>query len=73
MSESLLTAAEVAELLKLNVETVYALIQKDGLPAAKVGGQWRFSEANVRAWFEARHVNELAASAAGEETEKTVE
>lgn len=73
MSAPLLTAVEVAELLKLNVETVYALIRKDRLPAAKIGGQWRFSEEKVRAWFNARHVSEPAASTDGEETERTVE
>lgn len=73
MSAPLLTAAEIAELFKLNVETVYGLIQKDGLPAAKVGGQWRFSEEKVHAWFEARHVSELGLTGGGEQTEVTVE
>ena len=57
MPEALLTAAEVAELLKLHVETVYALIAKAGLPAAKIGGQWRFEEARLRAWIEAHSAN----------------
>lgn len=53
--DRVLTAAEVARLLKLNVETVYTLIRKSGLPAARVGGQWRFSGAKVLRWFESRH------------------
>jgi excisionase family DNA binding protein len=73
LSAPLLTAAEVAELFKLNAETVYGLIQKDGLPAAKIGGQWRFSEEKLRAWFEARHVNELGTTGRDEQTEVTVE
>jgi len=52
MPEPLLTASEVAALLKLNVETVYTLITTRGLPAAKIGGRWRFEEARVRAWVE---------------------
>ena len=56
LSDALLTAADVAQLLRLNVETVYTLIQKEGLPAAKIGGQWRFSESKIRAWFESRHL-----------------
>jgi hypothetical protein len=34
---------------------VYALIVKKGLPAAKIGGQWRFEESKVREWFEAQY------------------
>jgi excisionase family DNA binding protein len=51
MPDSLMTAADVATWLKLNIETVYALIAKDQLPAIKVGGQWRFQEAQIRAWL----------------------
>ena len=46
-----LTAREVAELLKLNVETVYLLIAKEQLPAVRVGGRWRFDESELRAWL----------------------
>jgi excisionase family DNA binding protein len=55
MPEPLLTASEVAQFLRLNVETVYALVAKEDLPASKVGGQWRFEEAKIRTWLEARH------------------
>ena len=51
MPEPLLTAADVAAWLKLNIETVYDLIAKDQLPAIKIGGQWRFQEARIRAWL----------------------
>jgi excisionase family DNA binding protein len=57
MSEPFLTTTEVAALLKLNVETIYDLIAKEGLPAAKVGGQWRFQESRIRAWVEARYAS----------------
>ena len=50
MPETLLTASEVAQLLKLNIETVYKLIRTAGLPAAKVGSQWRFIESEVQRW-----------------------
>ena len=49
----LLTASEVADLLKVNLETVYSLIRKEHLPAAKVGGQWRFRESDINCWIEA--------------------
>ena len=48
MPESDITVAEVAELLRINADTVYALIAKDGLPTSKIGGQWRFAESEVR-------------------------
>ena len=54
MSDVFLTASEVAKLLRLNVETVYALAQKGELPGAKVGGQWRFLSSDVTRWFRAR-------------------
>ena len=46
-----LTAADVAQLLQLNVETIYTLIAKRQLPATKVGRQWRFDEDEIREWF----------------------
>jgi excisionase family DNA binding protein len=46
-----LTAREVSELLKLNVETVYLLIAKQQLPALRVGGRWRFDESELRQWL----------------------
>jgi excisionase family DNA binding protein len=61
LTESALTATDVAELLNLNVETVYALIRSGGLPAAKVGGHWRFFRSKALAGFEARHVSGLEA------------
>jgi excisionase family DNA binding protein len=51
MPEPLLTAADVAAWLNLNIETVYDLIAKDQLPAIKIGGQWRFQEAQVCEWL----------------------
>ncbi len=46
-----LTAAEVAELFKVNVETVYDLAGSGSLPATKIGGQWRFESDEIRNWF----------------------
>ncbi len=54
MPEPFLTTADVAELFKLNVETVYLLIAQQGLPATKIGGQWRFDESEIREWFKDR-------------------
>jgi excisionase family DNA binding protein len=54
MPEPLLSAADVAAWLKLNVETIYDLIAHHQFPAIKIGGQWRFQEAKVLKWLE-RH------------------
>jgi excisionase family DNA binding protein len=59
MPEPLLSAADVAGWLKLNVETVYDLIARHQLPAFKIGGQWRFQEAGVRDWLEKHHAAQL--------------
>ena len=62
MTEALLTASEVAQLLKLNIETVYTLIREEGLPAAKIRGQWRLVEADVQCWVKARTQDASASS-----------
>jgi excisionase family DNA binding protein len=54
MLRPFLTARQVAELFQINVETVYDLIARDGLPATKLGGSWRFDEAELRTWFRTR-------------------
>ena len=52
MPENMLTASEVARYLKVKIETVYNLIQKSELPAAKIGGQWRFRETELERWVQ---------------------
>jgi len=46
-----MTAAEVADLFKINVETVYDLVRGGKLPATKIGGQWRFQSTEIHDWF----------------------
>ena len=47
----LLNVADISAFLKLKSETIYMLITREGLPASKVGGQWRFDIEEVTAWF----------------------
>ena len=54
MDDTLLTAQEVADLLRLNVDTIYRLVQREGLPAAKIGGQWRFGGVEVLEWVQGK-------------------
>ncbi len=54
MRDEYLTANEVAERLKLNVETIYGLMKSGQLPAIKIGGRWRMEASALREWFRAR-------------------
>ncbi len=71
MRQPYLTAYQVAELLQLNVETVYALITREGLPATRVGRRWRFDETRVRRWFHER-CNETEKAPWSETTSATI-
>jgi excisionase family DNA binding protein len=52
MIETFLTPAEVAKLLKVDIETVCALAQQHKLRGIKLRGQWRFVESDVRHWLQ---------------------
>ncbi len=54
MNGRFLTASQVADLLQLNVETVYRLIANDRLPATRIGRTWRFEAEQVLQWFRTR-------------------
>jgi len=47
----LLTLEEIAEILHVSKRTLHRLIKKKKLPAFKLGGQWRISEATLRQWL----------------------
>ncbi|MFY3743527.1 substrate-binding domain-containing protein [Anaeromyxobacter sp. Red801] len=49
MPDQLLTTAEVAEVLRVHPKHVYRLLRR-GLPARRVGAEWRFSREDVLAW-----------------------
>src|SRR5512137_56407 len=46
---ALLTSREVAALLRVHPKQVYRLLRR-GLPARRVGAEWRFDRAEVMAW-----------------------
>ena len=50
----LLTAAEVAETLRLNRQVVLRKLQSGEIEAYKIGKDWRVEERALRAWLEAR-------------------
>jgi excisionase family DNA binding protein len=49
-----LTAEHVAEMLEVHVRTVAKLVVRDGLPAHRLGREYRFNRAEVLAWLEER-------------------
>jgi excisionase family DNA binding protein len=49
MADTLLTTAEVAEVLRVHPKHVYRLLKK-GLPARRVGSEWRYSREDVLSW-----------------------
>jgi excisionase family DNA binding protein len=67
MPDQLLTTAEVAEVLRVHPKHVYRLLKK-GLPARRVGSEWRFSRDDVLAWSGGKAVapSEGAATAVAE-------
>jgi excisionase family DNA binding protein len=54
LSDEILTRAEVAQLLRCSEPHVTALIERDGLPAFRLGKLWRFRRSEVLAWCERR-------------------
>lgn len=64
MTDRLLTAAEVAEILGFSPATIVDWAQAGTIPAFKVGGRLRFSETEVLDWLDDRRMQ--AADAGGE-------
>ncbi len=60
--DTLLTVKEVAAMLRVSAQTLYKMLEQGGIPAVKVGSQWRFERDKVRAWLQAQ-----GASAGGEQ------
>jgi excisionase family DNA binding protein len=52
-SSDWLTTVEVAALLRVHPKHVYRLLHQ-GMPARRVGGQWRFSRDAIRQWADER-------------------
>lgn len=56
MTDQILTLREVAAYLKLAEKTAYKLAAEGKLPGFKVGGSWRFKEADIERWIEEKKV-----------------
>jgi excisionase family DNA binding protein len=51
-AEQIMTLREVAQYLGLHAMTVYKLTREGRMPAAKIGGQWRFKRDVLDQWLE---------------------
>ena len=51
--DSFLTTEEVLGYLKINLRTVYRLIEAGKIPAIRVGRQWRFRRKDIDVWLNA--------------------
>ena len=47
----LMTLEEVAAYLRITRRTMYRLLKEDGIPAIKVGRQWRFDRDSIDDWL----------------------
>lgn len=50
--ETLMTTVEVMRFLNLSRTKVWMMIQNEGLPAFKFGGDYRFRKSELVAWME---------------------
>jgi excisionase family DNA binding protein len=61
MADRLLTTREVQEFLQVDRITIYRMLEAGEIPAVKVGGQWRFSQAAIDEWLKGRGSRYVAA------------
>lgn len=50
--DEILTLEEVAKYLKVKPQTIYNWAQKNKIPAAKLGKEWRFKKSVIDKWFD---------------------
>lgn len=55
----LYTAAEVAEILRMNHQVIQRKLQAGEIPAYRIGREWRVEKAQLMTWLE-RHSNQKA-------------
>lgn len=51
-NDQIMTLREVAQYLGLHIMTVYKLTREGRVPAAKIGGQWRFKRDVLEEWLD---------------------
>ena len=51
-TDEILTIIELSKYLKISKPSLYYLVRKGYIPAAKVGRHWRFSKKSIDKWIE---------------------
>jgi len=54
--KEILTIKQVSEYLQVNERTIYKLAKSGDIPSFKIGGQWRFKQADIDNWIERKKV-----------------
>ena len=54
MESTVLTLAETARYLKVSEKTIHRMIEDNGIPCAKIGGQWRFMKTMLDGWLQSQ-------------------
>ncbi len=57
VAEKLLTPKEIAQYFDIHERTINRLITGCGLPAVRLGGQWRFDIGDVKQWLRRQMIN----------------
>ena len=57
---NLMTVWEVADYLRVTKKTIYRLLGRGGIPANKVGNQWRFDKSSIDDWLQRNSVGAKA-------------
>jgi excisionase family DNA binding protein len=52
-AREIMTAEELAQLLRVNRTTIYRLLKNGDIPAFRVGKDWRFQREAVESWIKA--------------------
>jgi excisionase family DNA binding protein len=52
MVDQMLTADEVARMLRISLGTLYKLVRKGKIPAFRIGIDWRFSREAIEKWMQ---------------------
>lgn len=57
-AESWCSVEEIAKYLSVSKETIYRWLEKNKIPAHRVGKQWRFKPSEVDEWIKSGNASE---------------
>jgi excisionase family DNA binding protein len=58
MEDLLLRVAEAAKLVSISRSSVYELIARNEIPAARIGGSWRIPTQALSAWLQQKRIDQ---------------